>query len=408
MPRLAALRNPRFRRLLLGQALAVVGEQLFAVAITVSVLEAGGDAVALGLVLAARGVTLVAFLPVGGVWADRLPRRRVLTAAYAAQALLAAALAVPGAFPVWAAGAAVLLSGLAEAFVRPAFNALLQGVLADGERVSSRSLVSVAVRTGVMGGPALCVGVIAVSGTRAAYGIALVVFAGAVLALRLAGEPRRASAPRASFVRDVRDGVAGARRRPWVRAVLVFSAVNLMFVIAPTQVLLPVVTTAAFGTPAVYGMALTCYGTGGLVGGLLTMAWRPRAAGVVALTAIALYAAAPLSLIAAPSPAMILAAFAIAGAGVEMYAIHWEVALQREIPEHLIGRVSSFAWLCGFGLLPFGQALAGPLAGIAGPAAVLGAAAAVILLVPPALLLVRGMPRLRTPGPEVAPAGRAG
>ncbi|MFI6707327.1 MFS transporter [Nonomuraea sp. NPDC050478] len=393
----AALGNPRFRLLLPGQVAAVAGEQMFAVAITVSVLQAGGDAVALGLVLAARGVTLVVFLPVGGVWADRLPRQRVLMAAYGLQALLAAALAVTGTFPIWAAAGAVLLSGLAEAFVRPAFNALLQGVLGDHERVSGRSLVSVAIRTGVMAGPAAGAGVITLSGAGAAYGITAMTFAVAVLTLWRAGEPRREPARRASFVQDVRAGVAEARRLPWVRAILIFSAVNLMFVIAPTQVLLPVVTTAAFGSPAVYGLALTCYGAGGLAGGLITMAWRPRAPGAVALTAIALYAAAPLSLVLAPSPAAIFLAFAIAGAGVETYAIHWEVALQREIPEHLIGRISSFAWLCGFGLMPFGQALTGPLAALAGPAAVLASAAAVILLVPPALLLVRGMPRFRDP-----------
>nr|WP_176573331.1 hypothetical protein [Nonomuraea pusilla] len=43
-------------------------------------------------------------------------------------------------------------------------------------------------------------------------------------------------------------------------------------------------------------MALACYGVGGLVGGLVTMAWRPRAVGVLAMVAMSLYAVAPLSL----------------------------------------------------------------------------------------------------------------
>ncbi|MET7459910.1 MFS transporter [Nonomuraea sp. NPDC005501] len=408
MKGVAALANPRFRLLLLGQTAAVMGEQMFAVAITVSVLHAGGDAVSLGLVLAARGITLVAFLPVGGVWADRVPRRRLVMAAYGAQALLAGALALPATPSIWGAAAVVLLAGAAEAFIRPAFNGLLRGVLTDEERVSGRSLVGVSIRSGIMAGPAACVGLIAVAGTRVAYAITMVIFAATVVALRWVTEPRRIPAPRASFAEDIRAGVAEARRRPWVRAILVFSAVNLVFVLAPTQVLLPVVSTAAFGSPAVYGAALTCYGIGGLAGGLVTLAWRPRAVGVVALTAIVLYAAAPLSLLLAPSPLPVLAAYAVAGAGVEIYAIHWEVALQREIPDRLIGRISSFAWLCSFGLMPFGQALTGPLARLAGPDAVLAGAAAVILLVPPALLLVRGMAHFRTPGdiPDVDPVSR--
>ncbi|MEV0199416.1 MFS transporter [Nonomuraea sp. NPDC050691] len=408
MKGVAALANPRFRLLLLGQTAAVMGEQMFAVAITVSVLHAGGDAVSLGLVLAARGVTLVAFLPVGGVWADRVPRRRLVMAAYDAQALLAGALVLPAAPSIRGAAVVVLLAGVAEAFVRPAFNGLLRGVLADDERVSGRSLVGVSIRSGIMAGPAVCVGVIAAAGTRVAYAITMVVFVATVVSLSRVAEPRRTPAPRASFAADIRAGVAEARRRPWVRAILVFSAVNLVFVLAPTQVLLPVVSTAAFGSPAVYGVALTCYGVGGLAGGLVTLAWRPRAVGVVALTAIALYAAAPLSLLLAPSPLPVLVAYAVAGAGVEIYAIHWEVALQREIPDRLIGRISSFAWLCSFGLMPFGQALTGPLAGVAGPGAVLAGAAAVILLVPPALLLVRGMAHFRTPSvaPDADPVSR--
>ncbi|TDD42597.1 MFS transporter, partial [Nonomuraea terrae] len=394
--RVAALANPRFRLLLVSQTAAVMGEQMLAVAITVAVVEAGGDAVALGLVLAVRGITLVAFLPAGGVWADRLPRRLLMTAAYAAQGLVAGALAVPAALPVGAAAAAVFVLGIAEAFVRPAFNGLLRGVLADEERESGRSLVSVSIRTGIMVGPVVCVAVIAASGTRAAYAITLAVFAAAAFAFWRVAEPRREPAPRASFAADIRAGVAEAGSRPWVRAILAFSAVNLMFVLAPTQVLLPIVSTAEFGSAAVYGVALTCYGVGGLAGGLLTMAWRPRRPGVVALAAMALYAAAPASLIFSTDAWPVFAAYAVAGAGVEIYAIHWEVALQREIPDHLIGRISSFAWLCGFGLLPFGQALAGPLAELTSPAAVLGAAAVLILVLPPALLLVKGMSHFRT------------
>ncbi|PZG07590.1 MFS transporter [Nonomuraea aridisoli] len=394
--RVAALRNPRFRVLLASQTAAVMGEQMLAVAITVAVVDAGGDAVALGLVLAVRGITLVAFLPAGGVWADRLQRRRLMTGAYAAQGLVAGTLAVPAVLPVGAAAAAVFVLGIAEAFVRPAFNGLLRGVLADEERVSGRSLVSVSIRTGIMVGPVVCVAVIAAFGTQAAYVITLVVFAAAALAFWRVAEPRREPAPRASFAADIRAGVAEAGSRPWVRAILVFSAVNLMFVLAPTQVLLPIVSTAEFGSPAVYGVALTCYGVGGLVGGLLTMAWRPRWPGAVALAAMALYAAAPASLILSTEAWPVFVAYAVAGAGVEIYAIHWEVALQREIPDHLIGRISSFAWLCSFGLSPFGQALTGPLAELTSPATVLGAAAALILVLPPALLLVKGMPYFRT------------
>ncbi|MEU0568768.1 MFS transporter [Nonomuraea sp. NPDC005983] len=401
--RVQALANAQFRSLLFSQIASVVGEQVFAVAITVSVLNAGGDASTLGLVLAVRGVALVIFLPVGGVWSDRIPRRRIMLAAYGVQAMMAAGLALASTLSFWAAAAAVFVSGVAEAFVRPAFNAILRGVLAEDERVSGRSLISVSVRTGIMLGPALCVALVAVAGTRSAYVVTAVVFLVSAVLFWRVKEPAWSPAPRASFASDIATGVAEARRRPWVLAILLFSTVSLMFVLAPTQVLLPVVSTAHFGSPAVYGVALTCYGIGGLAGGLLTMAWRPRAVGVVAMVSMALYAAAPLSLLLSGSALPIFVCFAVAGAGVEMYAIQWEVALQREIPDHLIGRITSFAWLCSFGLMPFGQALTGPLAELTSTGVVLGVAAAIVLVVPPCLLLVRGMTIFRTSSPGDAP-----
>jgi len=81
---LTPLRNPAFRLIALAQIGFVTGEQVLAVAVTVSVLSAGGDAAAVGIVLAAKGIASLCLLLVGGVWSDRLPRRRILTVMLAA------------------------------------------------------------------------------------------------------------------------------------------------------------------------------------------------------------------------------------------------------------------------------------------------------------------------------------
>ncbi len=71
-----------FRLLWAGQAVSTVGAQIFAVAVTIAVLNAtGNDATAVGAVLAARWLALVLFVLVGGVWTDRLPRRAVMIGA---------------------------------------------------------------------------------------------------------------------------------------------------------------------------------------------------------------------------------------------------------------------------------------------------------------------------------------
>ncbi|MEV0633155.1 MFS transporter [Nonomuraea wenchangensis] len=165
--------------------------------------------------------------------------------------------------------------------------------------------------------------------------------------------------------------------------------------IAPSQVLLPVLSRDTFGSFTAYGTALACYGAGGLVSSVTMMAWRPRRPGVVAMCAMASYALVPLGLLYAPSVWILFCCYLVAGFGVETYALCWDVAMYREVPDHLIGRITSLAWLSTFGLMPFGQALTGPLTDLAGDGAVLLAAAGLVLVIPPCLLLVAGMPHLR-------------
>src|SRR5690242_3548458 len=70
-----------FRLLWVGQAISTVGDQIFPVAVAIAVLNAGGNATDIGLVLAARFAGLVLFAVAGGIWADRLPRTWVMRGA---------------------------------------------------------------------------------------------------------------------------------------------------------------------------------------------------------------------------------------------------------------------------------------------------------------------------------------
>ncbi|MFK4041500.1 MFS transporter [Nonomuraea wenchangensis] len=343
---LTALRSPAFRLIALAQLGFVLGEQVLVVAVTVSVLGAGGDAATVGVVLAAKGIASLCLLLLGGVWSDRLPRRRILTVMLAVDAITAGVpLLVTGS--LWLA-AVMFVLGAAEAFIRPALNAILAGVLEEDQRVSGRALVNICTRLGVITGPAVADG------------------APAVL-------------PDQPHVRDRAQPGAPARAEP--------GHVRLLHGVRHGP-----------GVPY----------AGGLVSSVTMMAWRPLRPGVVAMCAMASYALVPLGLLYAPSVWILFCCYLVAGFGVETYALCWDVAMYREVPDHLIGRITSLAWLSTFGLMPFGQALTGPLTDLAGGGAVLLAAAGLVLVVPPCLLLVAGMPHLRgtrtprtTSGPPV-------
>src|SRR5204862_5220640 len=88
------------------------------------------------LVLAAEAVPLVELLLVGGVWADRLPRIRVMLAADVASAAgqgVMALLLITGHARVWQLAALAAVAGAADAFHTPALAGLLPATVPPGD-----------------------------------------------------------------------------------------------------------------------------------------------------------------------------------------------------------------------------------------------------------------------------------
>jgi MFS family permease len=130
--RLDALQERPFRLLFLGQAVSLLGDGMVGVALAFAVLEETGSASDLGIVPAARTIPLVAFLHVGGVWADRLPRRALMVttdlvrlAAHGAMA----ALLIAGDPGVWPIAALAAIAGAASAFFNPAISGIIPAVV---------------------------------------------------------------------------------------------------------------------------------------------------------------------------------------------------------------------------------------------------------------------------------------
>ena len=100
----APLREREFRLLFAGRTVSLAGSAIAPVAVAFAVLDLTGSKTDLGLILAAQQVPLVLFLLVGGIWADRLPRNKVMVSANLVSALAqacAAALLIAGNAEVW-------------------------------------------------------------------------------------------------------------------------------------------------------------------------------------------------------------------------------------------------------------------------------------------------------------------
>ena len=383
---------PAFRWLFAGQVVSAFGDQLFPVAIAALVVTPGGSAGELGLVLAARFGALVLFALLGGVWADRLPRVRLMRAADVLRLLAVGGIAVAatGEPPVALLAALVFLVGAGEAFFRPAYGAVLPTVLPAEQLARANGLTGVSHHVAQVAGPGLAGLLLLVTGPAGVLALDAGTFVVSLLTLVRVSEPAVAPAPRRRLHVEVVEGLVAVRGRPWIAGVLAMAAVQLMLVVAPVTVLLPVVVRDVGAPASAYGLVLAVGGAGGVLGALLATRWSPQRPGVASMLLLLLWALPPLALLAPSGPALLAAAWFVGMLGLGPFNVWWETALQRGVPRELLARVVSLDWLCSFALLPLGLALTGPAVALVGREP--------LLLLASATMLVTSLLVLRVPG----------
>lgn len=405
-----ALRHRDFRLLFSGQVVSAIGDQIFPIAVTVQVLDNGGSVGDLGLVLASRFASLVLFALAGGVWADRLPRVRVLIGADLTRlvAVLGLALVVGGQTPVAVLAPLVFLVGAGEAFFRPAYGALMPQVLPAQDLAAGNGLSGSTFHFAAIVGPGLAGILVAALGPRGALVVDAATFAVSLLTLLRVREPEHLPAPRRRMHQEIAEGLAAVRARPWVVAVLLMAMAQLLLAVPAMAILLPAVVRETGAETASYGYVLAVGALGGLLGSLLAGQRTPRRPGLVGMLSLLLFTAQPLALLlTAPTWALALAWF-ISSLGLGPFIVYWETALQADVPRELLARVISVDWMCSFALLPLGMVLVGPAQHAFGRTSVL-VVALVASVVPPLLCLpVRGVFEFRTPTEEPATASVSG
>jgi predicted MFS family arabinose efflux permease len=369
---LRVLRHRDFRYLWLAQSASVIGDCIVIVALALFVIELTGDATDLGLVFAAASLPLVAFLLIGGVWADRLPRHRVMVVTdlvrFTLHALLAA-LIFAGSVRIWELIVIEALFGTAEAFFRPAANGLLPQTVPEQEIQQANGLSSLSNNIGEFLGPALASALVLGFGAGWAFALDAATFLiSAALLMRVRPRRRVIAAPldgeeqRVSVWAEVREGFAEVRSRSWVWATLAAFCAALFTGLAPWFVLGPVVAREQYGHIGIYGLVSAALGLGTIAGSLLGIGWRPRLPMRAAMLAILLWPAAAILYAAGITLYVVVPAVVIGGGGIALFDVWWLTALAERIPADKLSRVSSYDWMVSLALLPLGYVLAGPLA----------------------------------------------
>jgi MFS family permease len=153
----APLREREFRLLFAGRTVSLVGTAIAPVALAFAVLDLTGSKTDLGLILAAREVPLIVFLLVGGIWADRLPRNRVMVGANVVSGLTqatAAALLITGNAEIWHLAALAALNGSASAFFFPASAGVVPQTVPAPLLQQANAFLALAVNGAMIGGAA--------------------------------------------------------------------------------------------------------------------------------------------------------------------------------------------------------------------------------------------------------------
>ncbi|HEY6961787.1 MAG TPA: MFS transporter [Gaiellaceae bacterium] len=397
MSRLGPLREREFRLLFAGQTVSRLGSAIAPIALAFAVLDLTGSKADLGIVLAVRQVAVIVLLLFGGVWADRLPRHRVMVwsnlTSGISQAIVAGLLLSHQATITYLAVFAAV-NGASSAFFFPASNGIVPQTVPAGILQQANALLRLGTNATSITGQAL--GGIVVAAAGPGYGIAADALSYALAALALqsmsARAPERTGAT--TVLQELGAGWSDFWSRPWLWAVVLqFGFVNAAWVGA-LQVLGPAVAKAHYGGAGAYAAMLVALQVGFICSGLVLLRWRPHR--ILRTATLAVFGfAVPLVALARPEHLLVVvAAMFVTGVCSEIFGVLWDTTYQQEIPNELRSRVASYDALGSWVLMPVGFAVVGPLSDAVGAGRTLVALAALITLVTALTFLSRDVREL--------------
>jgi predicted MFS family arabinose efflux permease len=354
-----------FRLLWLSQVGSTIGDRLVLVALALYVNRIGTPS-DVGLVLAAQSIPFVALLLIGGVWADRLPRHRMMVVTDLMRAALHAVLAVlilAGDVEIWHIVAIEALFGAAHAFFRPAYSGLVPQTVPEELLTEANAVNMMSFYVSSFVGPAVGTALFVAVGAGAAIAIDAATFLASAMLLALVHPRERGErAQRASMMTELRQGWEEVRSRTWVWITLIVAALGMLAAWGPYQALGPSLSEEIYGNDALFGVASSVLGAGSLVGSALALRWRPAQPLMVAMAFNLWWSTNYLIFGAGPPLPVTLLSFALAGVSISLFVTWWETTLAQHIPPSSLSRVSSWDWMLSLGLAPVGLLAAGPIA----------------------------------------------
>jgi MFS family permease len=390
---------PVYLRYVGGQAVSVLGDQVWYVALSWSAVQLASPSVA-GAIMAVSAVPRLAFLLFGGTLVDRYDSRRLMIGSDLLRCAVAlTAAAVAGWRPSVALLVVVALAfGVADAVFLPAA-ATVPPQLLRPERLSHGAAVnSLASRLALTVGAPLGGVLVAVGGLPTACLVNAATFGVSVLALRSLPPGRPAGPHGEPVMAALWSGLRNLGGHRLLRTLLVVSLFTNLGFVGPMNVGLALVSHERGWASAGIGALLAGFGSGAVAGSLamLRLRWRGSvgtalAAGT-AVEALAVFFVAVANHLWAAVTATVVVGLASGVVGVLATAL-----TQASTDDAFRGRIGSVSSFANLGVTPLAMAVMGVLADRLGTVPAFAASAALELVAAGLCLAVADLRTARLP-----------
>ncbi len=400
---MGALREPRFRRLLVGWSLSNFGDSALYLSLAIWAKDLTGSNSAAGLVFLALAVP-VFLSPLGGHLADRVRRRPLLIATFlVGAAMVLSLLAVHSVADLWIIYAVAFGYGLIGTVIGAAQSGLLKDLLPDEDLAAANAALSTIDQGLRILSPLVGAGIYAAYGGGALSLLAAATFllaVGALLTVRI-DESDPDEHPRESFGREFTAGFRHVRANPLLWQLVI--AVVIAFAVIGTydSIVFAVVEEGLGREPAFFGVLMSLQGGGSILGGITAVLLIRRMGETRTVgAALALFAVSSIGFASSSLGAVAVCAV-LGGVAIPWLIVGFVTARQRFTPARLQGRVSAATRLAMTGPQTVSIALGAALIGVVDYRLLIAVTAAVIA-VPAVWLLLRPVP---APDRVAVPAG---
>jgi MFS family permease len=356
-------RHRNFRLLFAGQMVSFLGSMVSYVAVPYQIYELTRSSLLVGLISGVQLVPVLVFGLWGGSVADALDRRRLLILSEIVMSLGALALMLNALLPrpsVAAIFAVSFVMQAANAFHRPAMDALNQKLVALEEMAAVSALLSLRGSVGAVAGPALGGFLLARGGIAVAYGFDLATFLialGCVYMLRDLPATEPSASP---GLRGITEGLRYAWGRPELIGTYAIDIVAMTF--AFPLALYPAMAEQWGGEEAI-GWLYAAMSTGALLTSLMS-GWtsRVRRHGAAVVYAAVFWGVFIVAFGFAKGLPMAFAMLALAGAADAVSGIFRMTIWNQTIPNTLRGRLAGVEMISYLSGPLLGNARAGAIA----------------------------------------------